>query len=38
MTLEIIRAIADGATAVTISLAMSLGLIVPKIVIDRLSD
>jgi hypothetical protein len=38
MTLEIIRAIADGATAVTIILAMSLGLIVPKTVIDRLNN
>jgi hypothetical protein len=35
MTLEIKRATAFGATAVTIILAMSLGLIVPKIVIDR---
>jgi hypothetical protein len=30
--------IADGMTAVTIILAMSFGLIVPKIVIDRLRD
>jgi uncharacterized membrane protein YjjP (DUF1212 family) len=38
-TLELIRAtIADGVTAVTIILAMSLGLIVPKLVIDRLGD
>jgi len=38
-TLALISAtVADGMTAVTIILAMSLGLIVPKIVIDRLSD
>jgi uncharacterized membrane protein YjjB (DUF3815 family) len=30
--------LADGITAVTIVLAMSLGLIVPRVVIDRLSD
>jgi len=37
-TLELIAAtVADGMTAVTIILAMSLGLIVPKMVIDRLS-
>jgi uncharacterized membrane protein YjjP (DUF1212 family) len=30
--------VADGMTAVTIILAMSLGLIVPKMLIDRLSD
>jgi hypothetical protein len=30
--------IADGMTAVTIILAMSFGLIVPKIVIDWLND
>ena len=30
--------IADGITAITIILAMGFGLIVPKIVIDRLSD
>ena len=38
-TLELIAAtVADGMTAVTIILAMSLGLIVPKMVIDRLSE
>jgi uncharacterized membrane protein YjjP (DUF1212 family) len=38
-TLELISAtIADGATATAIILAMSLGLILPKIVIDGLSD
>ena len=38
-TLELISAtIADGMTAVTIILAMSFGLIVPKMGIDRLSD
>jgi uncharacterized membrane protein YjjP (DUF1212 family) len=37
-TLELISAtVADGMTAVTIILAMSFGLIVPKMVIDRLS-
>jgi uncharacterized membrane protein YjjB (DUF3815 family) len=37
-TLELISAtVADGMTAVTIILAMSLGLIVPKMVIDRVS-
>jgi uncharacterized membrane protein YjjB (DUF3815 family) len=38
-TLELISAtIADGATAGAIILAMSLGLILPKIIIDRLCD
>jgi uncharacterized membrane protein YjjP (DUF1212 family) len=38
-TLALISAtVADGMTAVTIVLAMSLGLIVPKMVIDRISD
>jgi uncharacterized membrane protein YjjP (DUF1212 family) len=38
-TLELISAtVADGVTAIAIILAMSLGLIVPKIVIDHLSD
>ncbi len=38
-TLDLVSAtIADGITAVTIVLAMSLGLIVPRLVIDRLSD
>jgi uncharacterized membrane protein YjjP (DUF1212 family) len=37
-TLELISAtVADGMTAVTIILAMSFGLIVPKMVIDRLT-
>ena len=38
-TLELLAAtIADGMTAVTIILAMSFGLIVPKVVIDSLAD
>jgi uncharacterized membrane protein YjjP (DUF1212 family) len=38
-TVELISAtIADGMTAVTIILAMSFGLIVPKMAIDRLSE
>jgi uncharacterized membrane protein YjjP (DUF1212 family) len=38
-TLELTSAtIADGVSAITIILAMSLGLIVPKLTIDRLSD
>jgi hypothetical protein len=38
-TLELLGAtIADGMIAITIILAMSFGLIVPKIVIDRLFD
>jgi uncharacterized membrane protein YjjB (DUF3815 family) len=38
-TLDLVSAtIADGITAVTIVLAMSFGLIVPRVVIDRLSD
>lgn len=38
-TTELIGAtIADGMTAVTIILAMSFGLIVPKLAIDRLSE
>jgi uncharacterized membrane protein YjjP (DUF1212 family) len=38
-TLDLVSAtLADGITAVTIVLAMSFGLIVPRVVIDRLSD
>jgi uncharacterized membrane protein YjjB (DUF3815 family) len=38
-TLELLNAtIADGLTAATITLAMSFGLIVPKLAIDRLSE
>jgi uncharacterized membrane protein YjjB (DUF3815 family) len=38
-TLALISAtVADGMTAITIILAMSIGLIVPKMVIDRFSD
>jgi len=38
-TLELVAAtIADGMTAVTVLLAMSVGLIVPKLVIDHLGD
>jgi hypothetical protein len=38
-TLELLNAtIADGATAAIITLAMSVGLIVPKLGIDRLAE
>jgi uncharacterized membrane protein YjjP (DUF1212 family) len=38
-TLELLNAtIADGLTAATITIAMSFGLIVPKLAIDRLSE
>jgi uncharacterized membrane protein YjjP (DUF1212 family) len=38
-TLELLGAtIADGSTAATITLAMSFGLIVPKLIVDRLSE
>jgi uncharacterized membrane protein YjjP (DUF1212 family) len=38
-TLELLSAtIADGMTAITIVLAMSFGVIIPKIAIDRLTD
>jgi uncharacterized membrane protein YjjB (DUF3815 family) len=38
-SLELLSAtIADGTTAFTIILAMSLGLIVPKMIVDRLSE
>jgi hypothetical protein len=38
-TLELISAtIADGTTAIAIIFAISFGLIVPKMVIDRLSN
>jgi uncharacterized membrane protein YjjP (DUF1212 family) len=38
-TLELLSAtIADGMTAVTVILAMSFGVVVPKIIIDHLSD
>jgi hypothetical protein len=39
MTLELINAtIADGVVALTVTLAMSLGLIVPKMAIDWLAE
>jgi hypothetical protein len=38
-TFELLSAtIADGLTAVTIIIAMSFGLIVPKLIIDRLCE
>jgi uncharacterized membrane protein YjjB (DUF3815 family) len=38
-TLELLGStIADGLTAVTVILAMSLGVVVPKIAIDHLCD
>jgi uncharacterized membrane protein YjjB (DUF3815 family) len=38
-TLELLGAtIADGSTAAAITLAMSFGLIVPKLIVDRLSE
>jgi hypothetical protein len=38
-TLELLGAtLADGMTAMTIILAMSFGLIVPKLAIDRMSE
>jgi uncharacterized membrane protein YjjB (DUF3815 family) len=38
-TLELISAtVADGMTAITIILAMSFGLIVPKLAIDHISE
>lgn len=38
-TLELISAtMADGMTAISINLAMSFGLIIPKIAIDRIGE
>ena len=38
-TFELLRAtIADGMTAVNVILAMSFGVVVPKVIIDRLGD